>query len=580
MQDTHNPTATQRAWIFAAALLMSMSWLISIKAAPWSNLYQEAWAALSIALVLGILLYRSKPAAFQFSWASALCLGLLFIPAIQYALGLILWWGDAVIQTAYLAGLLMVITATQQLDQRAQHTLLTAIALSLVLASCASVLLQWFQLSGFRLAWLRQEIYITRPSANLSQPNHLGTLLVLGLVSAHFLFRQAWISRALLLLISALLNFGIALTASRTALLGVVAVVAWHAYAQRRGREDKDPHWTAVLLMLVLAQVFVWLMWQHFPFGAMLDHAFNPELLRTHSAQRLDAWLMFVHRVIESPWVGYGMGQVGIAHLIGETHVHPFGALFQSAHNIALDVLLWVGIPLGISILGAGTYIVARALTMATDGQRLASGAIVAILNHALLEYPLFYSYFLLSLGVFIGANTPRLNSELAHAKPTQRWMLVPLALLVAATGKLTWDFKQTSTLLVTTDLTKPKDPSSTDPDLGINKHWLRLVHYSRLDLHQSSQPVDLQELRALFLRVPTAHMGLNYAIQLQTQGATEQAQYWLRHTCNVQSQQHCDYLKKKWTALPALHASQPNATWPTTIFDASSSESKRPVEK
>lgn len=567
MQDTHNPTATQRAWIFAAALLMGMSWLISIKAPPWSNLYQEAWAALSIALVLGVLLYRSKPAAFQFSWASTLCLGLLFIPAIQYAFGLILWSGDAVIQTTYLAGLLMAITATQQLDQRAQHTLLTAMALSLVLASCASVLFQWFQLSGFRLAWLRQEIYITRPSANLSQPNHLGTLLVLGLVSAHFLFRQAWISRALLLLISALLNFGIALTASRTALLGVVAVVAWHAYAQRRGREAKDPHWTAVLLMLVLAQVFVWLMWQHFPFGAMLDHALNPELLRTHSAQRLDAWLMFVHRIIESPWTGYGMGQVGIAHLIGETHVHPFGALFQSAHNIALDVLLWVGIPLGILILGAGTCIIARALAMATDGQRLASGAIIAILNHALLEYPLYYSYFLLSLGVFIGANTPRLNPELAHAKPTQRWMLVPLALLVAATGKLTWDFKATSELLARTDVTQKPSEAARDAataHLGVNQHWLKLIQYSLVDLRSSPQAIDPKELQAVFFRFPTVHVGLNYAIQLQMRGESQAAQHWLRQTCSVQSARHCEYLKNQWMASPLT-----NATWPSTVFDS-----------
>lgn len=570
MNNSPTPTATQRFWTSAAALLLSMSWLISSKTELWSNLYKEAWAALAFATVLGVLLCRSKPVELQLSWASLLCAGLLFVPAAQYAFGLILWGGDALVQTAYLAGLLMAIVATQQLDARAKHTLLTAVALSLVLAACASVLLQWFQLSGFRLDWLRQERYITRPSANLSQPNHLGTLLVLGLVAAHFLFKQAWMSRALLHLISALLSFGIALTASRTALLGVIAVVAWHAYAQRGARENKDPYWRTVLLLAVLAQVLAWLMWKYFPFGAMLDHALNPELLRTHSSQRLDAWLMFAHRILESPWVGYGMGQVGIAHLIGETHVHPFGALFQSAHNIVLDVLLWVGIPLGVCVLGAGTYVMGRSLRMTTDAQRLASGAIVALLNHAMLEFPLFYSYFLLYLGVFIGANRPCFSLRPEHGHVTNpRWMLIPLAMLVAIAGKLSWDFKATSELLVRTDVTQPLSKDVAHAELGVNQHWLKLVQYSVADLRSSKQAVDMNDLQAVFFRFPSVHVGLNYAIQLQFRGEADQAQWWLQHACSVQSQKHCDYMRDQWNQLPQLHVSQANAPWPSTVFSS-----------
>lgn len=298
----------------------------------------------------------------------------------------------------------------------------------------------------------------------------------------------------------------------------------------------------------------------------MLDPNLNHEPFRTDSSGRLEAWMMFIHRIVESPWVGYGMGQVSIAHLIGDTHVRSFGGLFQSSHNLVLDVFLWGGIPLGICVLLAAVYVIGKTIKVTNEERYFASAASLAILNHAMLEFPLFYSYFLLYFGLFIGANTDIFAVRYSRVPgPSRSFVALSAVLTLSIIGKLTLDFKNTSDLVSRADITQPLNLSYINADLGINQHWLLLVNYSLESFQFSEDAVDLAEIEAVYLRFPTVNVGLNYAIQLQRRGESAAVQQSLKRTCLVQSPTNCEYLRLKWEKLPQLHPGIANEPWPVT---------------
>src|SRR5690606_30949599 len=74
-----------------------------------------------------------------------------------------------------------------------------------------------------------------RPYANLAQPNNLATLLLFGLLASVYLRECAVLGRFPSALCSCLLLFGIALTQSRTAVLGLLVLAGWLLFARRCG---------------------------------------------------------------------------------------------------------------------------------------------------------------------------------------------------------------------------------------------------------------------------------------------------------------------------------------------------------
>lgn len=549
------------AIFFIIVTSTSSAWLFEKKAPPWSSVYNEALAAFSFsALSLAILIHQKL----KVSVVSLLFLCCAGLPWFQYAIGVIAWWGDAVVVSLYLGGFWLVFTGVQNLRWVQRQYLLQGLLTALVLASVASVALQGFQLSGLPIDWVRR-VDLNRPSANLAQPNLLASLQLLGVLALNFLRRSGRITYSFFTLLVVVLTAGMALTGSRAALVGAVVLACWHGVAHWRGSPRASRFFYVFPVLLLVGHALVWWIKTEWGWPGAAGSALNPPVIRMGSSLRLDAWSMLLHQVLERPWLGYGIHQTGQAHLLADSHTHPFGAHFQQAHNLVLDVLLWVGLPLGLLLVGAGGYVVVRALRWRNERQMLASSGMLVLLNHSMLEFPLYYSYFLLPFAVLLAYNSPVRRGIPFFAQWSRQWLLLPAALLLALTLKLVWDHRQVERLMLRWGLhqmvsSQPFD--FKDVDLGLMAHWEKLLYYSMKDLHIHVQEVDVEDFERTALRFPTVNILLNYAIHLTLKDKPIEAQLWLQRACSVHSEQHCSNLRRLWMDLPQLRAAQPNPEW------------------
>ena len=118
---------------------------------------------------------------------------------------------------------------------------------------------------------------------------------------------------------------------------------------------------------------------------------------------RLNIWNQMYHAIVQSPWIGYGWNQTTAAqfNVVDAISGREWAT---SAHNLFLDILVWCGIPLGLLIILFFTYFYFNLF----KGISNIEGAFVfliisSFIIHALLEYPLYYAYFLLPFGLMCG---------------------------------------------------------------------------------------------------------------------------------------------------------------------------------
>ena len=116
-------------------------------------------------------------------------------------------------------------------------------------------------------------------------------------------------------------------------------------------------------------------------------------------------WTALADAVTREPLWGYGWQQVSVAQVRG-AELHPFvGEHIEHSHNILLDLVLWAGLPVGLSIAGLAAYWFATRIRACRDGLSAWLLMGVAVLGvHAMVEYPLSYAYFLVPLGLMVGA--------------------------------------------------------------------------------------------------------------------------------------------------------------------------------
>jgi hypothetical protein len=126
-------------------------------------------------------------------------------------------------------------------------------------------------------------------------------------------------------------------------------------------------------------------------------------------------------------------------------------AFFDHTHNLPLHLLVELGLPAGLLVLGLLAYALYRAFAAADQAQepanrlmlRTAFVMVLLMAVHSMLEYPLWYAYFLLptsfALGLCLGARGPILKgtddrkTNAADRGSPRVWTVVSLVLLVGA---------------------------------------------------------------------------------------------------------------------------------------------------
>lgn len=440
--DSHESSArlTQVENAIAASLL-ALVWLVPNHQLPWSSFHHELVMAVALALFCLLIGWQTRW-RMPVSAISSIVLLLALLPWLQWSLGLIPKSGTAFISSAYLVGLALAIIVGQAGGKNTNQRVFDILFGALVLAAALNVvvqLFQWYQWQPDRIDTLVM-ILVTpvpggqRPSGMILQPNQLATLHVWGLIGLSWFRYHRLVKFPVFLVAFTFICIGIGLTRSRTGLLEVLAVTILLTWAWWKTGSPRDIAlvWiiafaSLIALELNFVQVAEW-------FGA--GGTAVPNRLSGDDGARFFAWKAFSAAVLESPWTGFGIADLGSAYiaLAEERPGIYFGARFIHAHNAVLDLILWVGLPLGVVILaGMSIWFYRTANDLPTKPSNVFPFAMLVALGlHAMLELPHHFLYFLVPAGMCIGILSINKTSKNIVEMPRYVWILSSIVLLIS----------------------------------------------------------------------------------------------------------------------------------------------------
>ena len=380
--------------IVLGSFLFLAGWLAPNHYPPWTSFHNEAalFAAL-IAFCFGAV-FDSK--AVGLPKTTLVSFGILILIVwLQVATGQIMYSGDALVSSLYLMGMALAwwLGARSALASCAPYRDVIFFAALMVLAATASAflaVLQWLQMETSLGIYAAERGPNMRPYANLAQPNLLATLLIMGIVCSYLLFVRDRIRAWQLAALTIFLSFGLIATESRAGILSAICV---GIFLIARGKSLRETGvWRVVMAWwgLLLALRFLWQPLNE----ALLLQAARQEAMAVDSV-RLVIWKQIVAGIFSSPWTGYGWRQTIVAQKTGIDTVSG-SAPTDYAHSVVLDVLAWVGLPLGIALLAlAGWWILRTIRGLKDSSDLLLFTATIPFLVHSMLEFPFAYAFFL-----------------------------------------------------------------------------------------------------------------------------------------------------------------------------------------
>lgn len=383
--------------------LIVLGFLADLHFYPWGSYYNELLPVVGCLLIgLKCVVFRPDKVPFSF------ILGILFfcLTLIQWVCGNVLYFGDAYLVGLYFLGFAVaayfgassVGTKINLVGELALVFLFSAILSGYVAMS------QWLDLSNIYL-WRVDVPPGLKPYANIAQPNNLASLLVVGFVSLVYFKLKHVVSPAVFWCMAPIMLLMVALPASRTTLVQYAVIVVLLVYWGWSGVLEQGEF--KRLVGLVLVGGCIWLCMPSISELLLLSgegRKITQELVRPLIWKMVISWMGY-HPVLGSGWLQFGLLQTGSAMNFPAT---PY---FEYAHNIVLDFLVADGLVFGslAAILCLAWWLLG--VGRAKDFEVVYSLLVISVLlTHAMLEFPLYYAYFLAPVGFLVGVVDGRLN--------------------------------------------------------------------------------------------------------------------------------------------------------------------------
>jgi O-antigen ligase len=535
-----------------AALMAALSWVVPNHYLPWSSFHGEFLMAAACGLVLLSALRPSAPAV-VLSPLAGLALVLVPLPLLHLATGQITYAGDAWLGFVYLLGFALSVWLGQRLAATfgAERVLqaFAGIVLAAALASMGLALYQWLQLRGLGLlaADLRAN---DRPYANLGQPNHLATLLFMGLVGLIVLYEGRRIGRSTAALGAGFFTFGLAMTTSRTAWLSMALLLPalWLLRGPARLRVSRGD-------IVALGAVFLgWLLSWSALNEALLLSSGRAFATQAAAGPRTILWSTALEAIQRQPWFGYGWNQTSVAQSDVILDSPAWGRMMGSAHNLLLDLMLWAGVPLGAAIFIGLLAWGLRHLRMTRDATALcALAALAGIFAHAMVELPLHYTYFLLPAGLLAGLLDGHHPLPWRRAIPVA-WVWAPAAAALFLMGAITNDYLRVEDNLRTLRMEVARIGTgrivSEAPQVWLLTQWGDYLRFARIEPRVGISDAEVDHMAVVTRRFPFLRAQFDHAITLGLNGRPSEAAVMLRRLCNLHWPWECKQKLSEWRAL------------------------------
>lgn len=550
------------AWMGAGTCI---AFLLPNHYSPWVSFHHEAAVGLAFVPLLVCASFwslKTGPVP-AMTWVG---MALAIVPFVQLLLGQLYFAGDAWVSALYLLGFAFSVLAGacctgQARETDGSHALawLAPLWAAVILASIVSIGMAGHQ-------WLMLEkLYVLvvemppdgRPFANLAQPNHLATLLLLGLAGLSFYWESGRLSAPTAFLAALFLVAGLVATQSRSVMLMLAWLIPFYGMLHRRC--GLRTTWQA-LALLVAAYLGGAVAWPSINEGLLLASRADGTIDRlAQPGIRTVIWRALADGVMQAPWAGFGWGQISLAHSAIAMNYPGLQATYDSSHNLFLDIALWSGLPVAILTALALLWWFTRQLAECRDPLSWTTlFAIGAVFSHAMVEYPLSYAYFLLPTGLLMGALSAGQPVHRSHSwSRVHTWSRRSMPLLGAATAALftvvmveylpyedDWRLAQFQKARVG-DL-RPSPPPGTMVLTNLREAlWLVKAHA------RPAMPfAEIQAVRKVAERYASPSFVYHYALVQALNDQRDGAQLALQKLCKAVSAAACAAAERDWLHL------------------------------
>ncbi|MDP2451269.1 MAG: Wzy polymerase domain-containing protein [Polaromonas sp.] len=552
--------------LYIAAVSLLLSWLIPLHLPPWVSWHLELFAFLAVFFLAWFVFLCSSKERIRLVSFPALTLpflGLILLAAGQFTTGLITFVGDALVFMFYMTLCVMCLTLgftynRQTTRPRAnvrvegnEHSGLTLLAVTLTLGAFASAIIAFAQVLDVWSSadWINRMPQLRRPGGNVAQPNHLATLLLMGMVSLLFLYEASKIKALPSALILVVLCAALAVTESRTGVLSFLLLTGWW-YVQNRRTSFRLSPW---LVGLSVAG-FLGFFWAWPSIYDLLQQTSGlASEANTKAGSRLVVWPQLLDAVAQRPWWGWGLGDVPEAQN-AVAHAYPASEPFSYSHNILLDLALGMGVPLTallVLVTGGWLWRRVRAANQLLSWYCLAVVLPVAV--HSMLEFPFAYAYFLVPVMFSLGA----LESA-AGSKPALSIGVRPAALLLFVASVIgAWsvveyvsieeDFRVARFEALRVGQTPP---DYRRPTVVLLTQLSALLDGARISPKPGMNPDELVLIKNVALRYPWTATQNRYALSLALNGDPEEAIRQLRVMRALHGEGPYEEIKANWNNL------------------------------
>lgn len=449
------PTDRLLVLVIAAALPP----LLAFNQTPAATLYNQLLALAGWGLALVFWASSSPGWRAGLKSPAAIALALLVVAPMTSVAWRALPLSLGLQATAALAAGLGVLLLAQGLDRAARPRAAEALCWGLLVAGLLSVfigLVQVFAPGAADGGFIARSGIAGRAVSNLRQPNHLASLMMWAAVAAVFVTeRRGW--RAALPPLLFAFVFTVVMSASRTGFIGIGMLAVWGVVDRTLSRGARLSL-LATPLMLLLSW---WLMAQWADSG----HAFGAASRLSEGAgspSRLailrDAWAL----TLAHPLLGVGWGEFNVAWSLTPFPTRPI-AFFDHTHNLPAQLAVELGLPWAGAVLLLLGWALWKAWLGSTVRQaggqaplrRAALMLVLTIALHSLLEYPLWYAYFLLPACFALGLALPAKNDgEGTHTSGLPARVLG--GLLIAGSVFAVWDYQRIVAIYVPGEDARP----------------------------------------------------------------------------------------------------------------------------
>jgi len=395
--------------------------------------------------------------------------------------------------------------------------------------------------------WIARTSLPGRAIGNMRQPNHVAMLLCWSCVSVLWLGATQRLGRAASTLLLSLFIFAMVLTASRTGLLGLLLLTAWGLADRRLPTSMRRTMVILVPLLLAASWLLTstWLASEGHAVGAvqrMSEGAASPA--------RMHLWRDVLELIKHHPLLGVGWGDFNLAWTLT-----PFArrtpAPFDHTHNLPLQLLVELGVPMGLGILLlllCGIRLMIRSLRTSTGDEavalRSAAMMLALVCLHSQLEFPLWYMYYLLPSALLWGICTGRSADPGAEPAGPSRLPATTLqwcaGLVIAAGLVMPLDYSRVTLLY---------DENLPPADLQFERAQQAWLFGTAADYayatHTRASAQTLRAIKRAAHLIADARLLIAWAEALEATGNSEQASYLVARLREFQAPEARDWLRR-----------------------------------